>query len=327
MAKDEDVRRRFALLQYDVFENGPEEEFEQLVDLVCLLFSTPIAAITLLDGDVQRIKAHRGMSGQDDDLDHRFLNQILDSRGPLIIEDARHDVRFTQNPSVAGPQGYRSFLGVALCTPDGTQIGTICVIDTVARHFSDIDGEIIERIAKIAVADLELRLIGSKDAASGAESRRAFLDVLGRELERHKRSGTQSMLLVCHLTGLSHLPGADGTQTANAAIAAYADQIRQFMRKTDTLGRVGYGSLGLLLADVRPDEADAALNRIRQAVKTVQDETITALFGYVHVSDRFTSGSVWLAAADQAARTHTTSKPAPDRTSTTHRGIGQRWMN
>lgn len=327
MEKDENPKRRFALLQYDVFQNGPEEEFEQLIDLACLLFSTPIAAITLLDGDVHRIKAHRGMSGQDDDLDHLFLRQILDSRGPLIIEDARHDARFARNPSVSGPQGYRSFLGAALCTPDGTQIGTICVIDTVARHFSDIDGEIIERLARITVADLELRLIASKDAASGAESRRAFMDVLGRELERHKRTGTQSMLLVCHLSGLSQLPGADGTQAANAAVAACADQIRQFMRKTDTLGRVGYASFGLLLADVGPDEADAALYRMRQAVKTVQDETITALFGYVHVSDRFTSGSVWLAAADRAARSRTTSKPAPDRTSTTHRGIGQRWMN
>lgn len=327
MTEEESRKRHFALKQYDVLQNGPEEEFEQLVELTCLLFSTPMAAITLMDGQDHRIKSQRGLAMHQSAPDMAFLSHTLGTGDTLVVEDARHDARFADHSTVTGPSGWRSYVGAPLCTPDGTRIGTICAIDTVARDFSQIDAEIMEHLARIAVANLELRLIASTDAASGADSRRAFMDTLGRELERHRRAGTRSTLLVCHIDGLDELATSDGPDAANAAIAHLAGQIRGCMRKSDTLGRVGYRALALLFADVGPDEADAAADRLRAAIEQTQNETPTVRFGYASAAANFPSAAAWIAAADEAARSEDPNWSRHDRASATHLGVGHRWMN
>jgi GAF domain-containing protein len=324
MTEDDSRRRRLALRQYDVLQSGPEEEFEQIVALTCLLFSTPVAAITLRDGQRHRLKSQRGLPRQDDAPSLGFLDRTLAAAGALVVEDARHDRRFSDDPLVAGPPGYRAFLGAALCTPDGTRVGTIFALDTVAREFSPTDAEVMEQLARITAATLELRLIARKDAASGAHARRAFLDVVGRELERYRRTGTRSTLLVCHREPSA---GADRPDTTEAAIAALADRLRRSMRKTDALGRVGPATLAILLADVGADRADAAVDRFREAIRDAQNETATISFGHVVAASHLTSGSDWLAAAEAAARPSAAGAPGAAPDPVTHLGIGDRWLN
>jgi GGDEF domain-containing protein len=326
MTQDEQRKRHLALKQYDVLQNGPEEEFEQIIDLTCRLFSTPIAAITLLDGTQHVIKGQRGPTDRPLS-DTVFLDHTLAAPGALIVEDAHHDARFSDHTSVASPSGHRAFLGAALCTPDGTRIGTICAIDTVARGFSDIDGDIMEQLAAITVANLELRLIASKDATSGADSRRAFMDVLGRELERHRRTGTKSTLLLCRIEPPDIADGPARRDPLDAAVREVAGHIRSFMRKTDALGRVGPHCLAVLLVDVGPEETDAAVDRFRQALKGSRIETDIAGFGHASASPDYASGADWLAAADAAAGGDLPPRSRTDPLPATHLGIGTRWMN
>lgn len=323
----DDQQRRLALSRYDVLHNGPEDEFEQIVTLAQMLFSTPMAAITLLDGPQHRIKSHRGFRVDQATPDVVFAAETLRSRGAMCVEDARHDPRFRDHPLVSGPPGFRSYAGAVLRTPEGTCIGTISVIDTLARDFSALDGEIMEQLAKITVASLELRLISSKDKVTGAESRRAFLDAAGRELERHRRRGTPSALLVCRIDG-GQPPGAEvGAGPVDEVLATFAARLRKGMRKTDTLGRVGHARFAVLLADAGEDEAETAVARLLKKVKPAETEGVTAALGYAVASARFASAADWMAAADRAARSDEVDGGIRDRLDATHLGVGDRWMN
>lgn len=327
MDENDNRERRLALMQYDVLGNGPEEEFEQIIVLTQMMFATPMAAITLLDGKRQWIKSQRGFPSQSGTPDIVFSAHTLAETGAFRVEDARHDQRFAHHPTVVGPPGFRSYIGAALRTPDGTRIGTICVIDTVPRDFSDIDGEIMEQLARLTVANLELHLIASKDATTGAEARRAFMDTVGRELERHRRRGTRSALMICRVEGLKDVSTIEGPDAANVKMGELAERIRGGMRKTDILGRVGYGSFAILLADAGQDEADAAAERLRAAVKDSQTDTVTVRFGYVPAAVTFASGADWMAAADRVARSGDKPTQETGAQDATHLGIGPRWMN
>src|SRR5690606_34005578 len=57
---------------------------------------------------------------------------ILDDSDIFIVEDARKDPRFTDNPSVTQNAGV-FYAGVGLMNPAGYALGTLCVFDTKPR--------------------------------------------------------------------------------------------------------------------------------------------------------------------------------------------------
>ncbi|MCC5972742.1 MAG: diguanylate cyclase [Rubellimicrobium sp.] len=296
MTEQEKSARRRALMRYDVLENGPEEEFEQIIVLAKMLFSTPMAAVTLVDGQRQWIKGQRGLMMRHGAMDLVFNAYTLESDRALCVEDALNDKRFASDPLVAGPPGLRSYVGAPLVTPEGMIIGAVCAIDTVRRDFSEVDAEIMEQLARIAVGNLELRLIASKDVGTGAESRRAFMDILGKQLERHRRSGARAVLATCRIVGLGQVILGEGLEAADAVLAEVAAALDQVLRKTDFIGRVGNDTFGVLLVDAGLDEAMIAIDRFSRAIAKVRSRSISAVFGISPASQDHATAADWLRA-------------------------------
>jgi len=56
------------------------------------------------------------------------------TRAPLVVPNATVDPRFMNNPLVTGDPKIRFYAGAPLvCTQGGEHLGTLCVIDRVAR--------------------------------------------------------------------------------------------------------------------------------------------------------------------------------------------------
>ena len=94
--------------------------------------------MTLVDSERQWFKAAVGFPrGDGTDRDTAFCSYaILDPTRPLVVEDARDDLRFAGNPLVTGPQGIRFYAGAPVLDADGRPLGTLCILDTRPRQLS-----------------------------------------------------------------------------------------------------------------------------------------------------------------------------------------------
>lgn len=78
-----------------------------------------------------------------------------------MVEDARLDPRFADNPLVTGDPLIRFYAGAPLILPEGLTVGTLCVIDTVPRTFSRIDQSILSALRDVVVEELVRQAVES----------------------------------------------------------------------------------------------------------------------------------------------------------------------
>jgi len=75
---------------------------------------------------------------------------VLDPE-PTIFEDATKEPCLLANPLVAGEFGLKFYAGAPLITPDGYNIGTVCVVDKKPRTFSELEQELLVQFSKAAM--------------------------------------------------------------------------------------------------------------------------------------------------------------------------------
>jgi hypothetical protein len=76
----------------------------------------------------------------------------------MVVEDARADARFADNPLVTGDPGIRFYAGAPLRTADGHALGALCVIDRQPRTLTPLQRGALATLARQVVAHAELRL-------------------------------------------------------------------------------------------------------------------------------------------------------------------------
>lgn len=205
MASDESARLA-ALRRYRILDTEPERAFDDLTLLAAKICDTPIALITLVDDDRQFFKSRHGISITETARSVSFCAHAIQQHDLFIVEDARTHRQFRDNPFVVGEPHIRFYAGGPLVTPDGHALGTLCVIDHVARTLSTSQREALEALSRQAQAQLELRsslhdlkeALAERDRAEAdqltlIEDLRASLDHVG------KLTGLMPLCSACEL--------------------------------------------------------------------------------------------------------------------------------
>ncbi|WP_165186131.1 PAS domain S-box protein [Caulobacter soli] len=155
---DNEAKRIRALQSYGVLDTSPDVSFDRITQLACDLFDAPIALVSLIDEDRQWFKSRQGISDCSTPRGEAFCSVAIE-QGPdalMIVEDATLHPRFASYPSVTGDLGVRFYVGAVLTSPEGYNLGTLCVIDTKPRpRPTDRDLDRLRALARIVVDQLE----------------------------------------------------------------------------------------------------------------------------------------------------------------------------
>ncbi|MGB1209875.1 MAG: GAF domain-containing protein [Lacinutrix venerupis] len=118
------------LESYSIIDSLPESDYDNLTRIASQICNTPISLVSLLDDKRQWFKSHHGLETSQTPKDYAFCaHAINDSNNIFIVEDARKDERFHDNPLVTGDPNIVFYAGVPLISENGYPLGTLCVID------------------------------------------------------------------------------------------------------------------------------------------------------------------------------------------------------
>jgi diguanylate cyclase (GGDEF)-like protein len=304
-ALTDEPARLAALHRMAVLDSEPEEPFENIVALVRTVLGVPMAAVSLIDEDRQWFKARSGFDATETSRDVSFCTHTIQQRDPLIVDDATQDARFAANPLVTGDPNVRSYAGVPLRTSDGYNVGSLCAIDTQARAFSASEIDVLEKFARIVVADLELRRIAGKDQLTGALTRRGFIDRADQEIERHHRYARPASLAMIDIDHFKAINDTYGHPAGDTVLRQISQLLQSEARPNDLLGRLGGEEFAMLMPETHSAAGYVAAERFRQRIAANSVEVapgvrvqVTASFGVVELTAAITGAESWLAAAD-----------------------------
>jgi len=257
-----------------------EERFDRITRLACRLLDVPMSMVTLLDGACQWFKSRQGTNDMENSRTISFCAHAILQEDTMVVPNALLDPRFADNPLVTGEPFIRFYAGHPLKAVDGSQVGTLCVIDRRPREIGPADVESLRDLA--AVIDSEIRvetlsqaqvqLIRERDALERRAmldslthlwNRQAILDVLERELARSRRNGEPVSVLMVDADHFKTINDTHGHLAGDAALREIARRMRAAVRPYDAIGRYGGEEFLIVLANCGMAAASGIADKIR----------------------------------------------------------------
>ena len=156
-ATENESARLAALLDAQVLDTEPEQDFDDIALLASQICDTPMGMVSLVAGDRQWFKARIGVELTGSARDDSFCAHAVAAHEFLEVPDTGADPRFADNPLVTGPENWRFYAGAPVVL-DGTHaVGTVCVQDHEPRNLTAGQQRALRSLARHASVQLELR--------------------------------------------------------------------------------------------------------------------------------------------------------------------------
>jgi diguanylate cyclase (GGDEF)-like protein len=266
---DESQRQR-DLERLGVLNHPGDEHFERLVRLASTVLETPIALISLVDGDRQWFLAHHGIESTETPRKMAFCAHAIAGDETLVVPDARQDPRFSTNPLVIQDPKVRFYAGTPLQSRDGHNLGTLCVIDRLPRHFSSSQVRLLEDLAQLVLRELELRRLTTVDPVSALANRASFLEQAEPELLRARQADENLAVLALQLDHFDQIKNRWGLMVSDRALVDVAALLRSQICDQDLVGQIGDHEFALLMVNADPETAMERADAIRTGISELR---------------------------------------------------------
>ncbi|MBD57634.1 GAF domain-containing protein [Pseudoalteromonas sp. MEBiC 03607] len=131
----------------NLLDSEENVDIDRITDFIAKLFCVPIALVSIVDSHRQWFKSKVGLDVCETPRDISFCGHAILDTKPLIVTNALFDERFLDNPLVTGEPYIRFYAGAPLIAKTGVILGTLCIIDTQPRDFSENDTQILVKLA------------------------------------------------------------------------------------------------------------------------------------------------------------------------------------
>ncbi len=249
-----------------ILDTEPEERFDRLTRLAKRLFQVPIALVSLVDENRQWFKSGQGMNTSETSRDISFCAHAILGDDILLVPDATLDERFHDNPLVVDDPQIRFYAGCPLKAPNGSKLGTLCLIDREPREFSEEDMALLRDLTRMAEQELAAVQLATMDELTMLSNRRGFEALTKHALELSRRFRKPAALLYFDLDDFKKINDRFGHAEGDHALKTFAQLLKLTFRESDVLGRLGGDEFAVFMTNVSGAELDNALERLRDAI-------------------------------------------------------------
>jgi diguanylate cyclase (GGDEF)-like protein len=139
--------------------------------------------------------------------------------------------------------------------------------DKVACPVGEPQCEVIDALAETRRRNRELEELVHIDTLTGLYNYRHFSQALDREMERTRRTGQPTSLVMADLDHFKQLNDCWGHETGNRILRNTARLIRQMLRRIDVPCRYGGEEFAIILPGTQLGLAVTVANRLREAIR------------------------------------------------------------
>lgn len=260
-----DPLRLAAVARAEIRGHAQDPDLDAVASTLRIACSVPIAVINIVTRDTQTYPAEVGVgapcSTVPDPLS--FCAEVVDTRLPLEVADARTHPVYARNPLVVeGVVG--AYAGVPL-VDDGFVLGTVSIFDDRPRQFTPGELKLLEYQARLASSVLRLRRTSRTDVLTGLPNRALFLDRLARSLERH--DGLVAVMFL-DLDGFKALNDTMGHEAGDRVLVEMARRLTDVLHPNDTFARLGGDEFAVLCEELASvDDVEEVAQRMVAAVE------------------------------------------------------------
>jgi diguanylate cyclase (GGDEF)-like protein len=260
----DETSRLQALTTLCILDTLPEERFDRITRLATRALSVPIALVSLVDRDRQWFKSKQGLGACETSRHTSFCGHAILQEGALIVSDALLDARFADNPLVVSEPNIRFYAGHPIHAPDGSRVGTLCVIDRQPRTFDDEDNAVLADLA--GMIDRELALIenATSDELTSLSNRRGFSQVALHVLGLCRRNRLPAVVIEIDLDNFKSVNDGHGHHAGDKVLCTFSKLLAANFRESDVVARLGGDEFAVLCGATTSNHLNGALEGLRR---------------------------------------------------------------
>lgn len=262
----DEASRLEALRSLNILDTSAEERFDRLTRLAKRLFDVPIALISLVDAHRQWFKSCQGLGVSETPREVSFCGHAILTDQVMVIPDALLDTRFHDNPLVVGDPKIRFYAGCPLTVPNGSRLGTFCVIDQKPRDLDEGERELLRDLARMAEREIAAVQLATMDELTLLSNRRGFIALGQHSLSLCGRLGRPASMLFFDLDGFKLVNDRFGHAEGDRALASFAALLMKTFRDSDVVGRLGGDEFVALITNCDAGNTKLAVDRLEAEV-------------------------------------------------------------
>ncbi|WP_316736040.1 GAF domain-containing sensor histidine kinase [Pedobacter aquatilis] len=151
---ENEVDRLADLIEFDPDYTDLQNDFKHLTALAAKIAGTEISLVNLIDSFTQWSISHYGIDIEQMPREESICQYTIMEDGHFEVNDLTQDDRLKNFFYVGNPLNLRYYFGVPLTTPNGYNIGALCVLDTKTKKLNEEKIELLKLIANEVVDKL-----------------------------------------------------------------------------------------------------------------------------------------------------------------------------
>ncbi|AXG74831.1 GAF domain-containing protein [Flavobacterium arcticum] len=160
-------RRLEKLREYQILDTHSEDTFDNIALLASQIFGVPNAFISFVDEERVFFKSNlSSLPFNEVDRKHSLCSLAILHDKVTVFNDTYKHPHLMETPYVSEKGGIRFYAGAPLKSPEGHNMGTICVVDSIPRETTEEQLGMLKTLSRIIIDKLENKLRYNKGIKS-----------------------------------------------------------------------------------------------------------------------------------------------------------------